>query len=67
LASKTTFKSANSSDWWIDVTQIDAARSKILFSATAIFSDDFEKYMTGIIQALETQLQQTAQPAESNI
>lgn len=66
LASKTTFKSANSSDWWIDVTQIDSTRSKVLFSATAIFGDDFEKYMTGIIQALEKQLQHTAQPAESN-
>ncbi len=64
LASKTTFKSANSSDWWIDVSQIDSARSKVVFSATAIFSDDFEKYTTGIIQALEKQFHQSA-PADT--
>lgn len=62
LTAKMMFKTANSADWRVTISQMDANRSKVEFSATNIYAEDFEKYTTTIIQNLEKQLQQPDKP-----
>jgi hypothetical protein len=58
LTAKFNFKTANSADWWVTISQTTPDQSKVLFSATNIWSEDFEKYTAAIIKNLEKQLQQ---------
>lgn len=58
LTVKVKFNTANSANWQVTISQIAPNQSKVLFWATNIWSEDFEKYTATIIENLEKRLQQ---------